>query len=368
MVIQACNTPTDKRPHSTLQAGDFKTTIDGKETNLFFLTSGNVQLAVTNFGARIVSLQVPDREGEFVDVVLGFESIKDYLNANEPFHGATIGRVANRIADGRFTLDSTKYTLPINNVTNHLHGGGGGFHNVVWNVEMVNDTSMVMSYQSPDGEMGYPGNLDVQVTYQLSNDNELIISYEATTDERTPVMLTNHAFFNLGGEASGTINDHILEINADSFIVVDSTLIPTGEIASVEGTVLDFRKGKKVGADLPLQNENIHLTNGKGYDHNWIVNRETSGEIGFAGSILDPDSGIKMSVYTEEPVLLFYGGNFLNGTDIGKSGKTFKYREAFCLETQHYPDSPNHDHFPSIILSPDERYESMSIYEFSIAE
>ncbi len=368
IVLHGCNISPEKPPVSTLKAGDFKTTIESRETNLYFLRNGDLQMAVTNFGARIVSLQVPDREGEYIDVVLGFESIEGYLNANEPFHGATIGRVANRIADGKFTLDGTQYTLPINNVTNHLHGGEGGFQNVVWNVETVNDTTITMSYRSADGEMGYPGNLDVQVIYQLSPENELIISYEAVTDKKTPVMLTNHAFFNLGGEGSGTINDHILEINADRFIVVDSTLIPTGEIAGVEGTVLDFRKPKKVGSDLPLQNENIHLTNGKGYDHNWIVNKENSGGMGFAGSILDPDSGIKMSVYTEEPVLLFYGGNFLDGTDVGKSGKAFKYREAFCLETQHYPDSPNQDHFPSVILSPDERYQSRSIYEFSITE
>ncbi|MGB7392846.1 MAG: aldose epimerase family protein, partial [Pricia sp.] len=273
-----------------------------------------------------------------------------------------------RIADGKFTLDSTEYQLPINNVTNHLHGGEGGFHNVVWDVEAVNDTSIVMSYLSEDGEMSYPGNLNVEVSYKMSPANELLISYRATTDKRTPVMLTNHAFFNLGGEASGTINDHVLEINADRFIVVDSTLIPTGEIAQVEGTVLDFRKPKRIGDDLSKQKVNQHLKNGKGYDHNWPLNKEKPGKMSFAGSIEDPDSGRKLTVYTQEPVLLFYGGNFLDGSDLGKLGKPFEYREAFCLETQHFPDTPNHDNFPSIILEKGDEYSTSSTYQFSTVQ
>jgi aldose 1-epimerase len=368
LLAQGCHSSSEEKEESALKAEDFQQTVNGKETNLFSLKNGDIEMSVTNFGARIVSLRIPDRQGEYADVVLGFESIDDYLNANEPFHGATIGRVANRIADGKFTLDGTEYTLPINNETNQLHGGEGGFHNVVWEVKVANDTSIVMSYLSEDEEMGYPGNLNVEVTYRLSPANELLISYEAVTDKRTPVMLTNHAFFNLGGEGSGTINDHVLEINADRFIVVDSTLIPTGEIAEVNGTVLDFRKPKRVGEDLPKQSENQHLRNGGGYDHNWILDKDYPGKMSFAGSILEPESGRKLTVYTEEPVLLFYGGNFLDGSDTGKAGKPFKYREAFCLETQHYPDSPNHDHFPSIILAPGEVYQTSSIYAFSIAK
>lgn len=366
LLALGCHSSSEEKEESALKAEDFQQTVNGKETNLFSLMNGNTEMSVTNFGARIVSLRIPDRQGVYADVVLGFESIDNYLNANEPFHGATIGRVANRIADGKFTLDGTVYTLPINNETNQLHGGEGGFHNVVWEVKAANDTSIVMSYLSEDGEMGYPGNLNVEVTYRLSPANELLISYEAVTDQRTPVMLTNHAFFNLGGESSGSINDHVLEINADRFIVVDSTLIPTGEIAQVEGTVLDFRKPKRVGEDLPKQVENQHLRNGGGYDHNWVLNKDYPGKMSFAGSILEPESGRKMTVYTEEPVLLFYGGNFLDGSDTGKSGKPYQYREAFCLETQHYPDSPNHDHFPSIILAPGEVYQTSSIYAFSV--
>lgn len=366
LLALGCHSTSEEKTESALKAEDFQQTVNGKATNLFSLKNGNTEMSVTNFGARIVSLRIPDRQGEYADVVLGFESIDDYLNANEPFHGATIGRVANRIADGKFTLDGTEYNLPINNTTNHLHGGEGGFHNVVWEVTAANDTSIVMSYWSEDGEMGYPGNLDVEVTYRLNPANELLIAYEAVTDKRTPVMLTNHAFFNLGGEGSGTINDHVLEINAEHFIVVDSTLIPTGEIAQVEGTVLDFRKPKRVGEDLPKQTESQHLRNGGGYDHNWILDKEYSGKMSFAGSILEPESGRKLTVYTEEPVLLFYGGNFLDGSDTGKSGKPYQYREAFCLETQHYPDSPNHDHFPSIVLAAGEVYQTSSIYAFNV--
>lgn len=368
LLAQACNTSTDKQPVPKVKADQFEHTINGKETGLYVLNNGDLQMAVTNFGGRIVSLQVPDRKGKYADVVLGFKSIEDYMKANEPFHGAIIGRVANRIADGKFTLDSTDYNVPINNITNHLHGGEGGFHNVVWDVEAVNDTSIVLSYLSEDGEMGYPGNLNVEVSYQLSQANELLISYQATTDKRTPVMLTNHAFFNLGGESSGTINDHILTIDADRFIVVDSTLIPTGEVARVKGTVLDFRNPKSIGKDLSKEKRNQHLKNGKGYDHNWPLNKEKQGEMSLAGSILEPESGRKLTVYTQEPVLLFYGGNFLDGTDVGKLGKPFKYREAFCLETQHYPDTPNHDNFPSIILEPGEEYRTSSVYRFSTVQ
>lgn len=360
--------PTAKTeiPYSVLKTENFQKTVDGKPTNLYFLVNGDVRMAVTNYGGRIVSLCTPDKDGKYADIVLGFKSIDDYLDANEVFHGATIGRVANRIADGKFTLDSVEYVLPINNKTNQLHGGKDGFHNQVWDVELVNDTSIVLTYFSKDGEMSYPGNLDVEVTYCLTPDNELVISYEAETDKRTPVMLTNHAFWNLGGEGSGTINDHILTINADSCIRIDSTLIPTGEIAPVEGTVFDFREGKPVGQDLAKQGENEQLQNGKGYDYNWPIKKGKSGKMTFAGSITDPKSGREMEVYTEEPVLLFYGGNFLSGKDVGKYGITFKYREAFCLETQHYPDSPNHDNFPSIILEPGEKYQTRSVYKFSI--
>ncbi len=365
LVFLSCNSSEEKEHAFRLKTENFKKEINGKETGLYNLKNGNIYMGVTNYGARIASLEVQDRQGEFRDVVLGFNSIDDYLQA-KPYYGATIGRVSNRIDSGRFSLDSVKYELPINNTTNHLHGGAGGFHSRVWDVKSVTDTSVVMSYSSPDGEMGYPGNLKVEVTYALSSNNEVEISYRAETDKATPVMLTNHAFFNLGGEGSGSINNHILEINADRFIVVDSTLIPTGEIAPVEGTVLDFRTPKAVSEGLKMENESIHLKNGKGYDHNWVINSENNPAMSYAGSILDPESGIKMTVSTEESVLLFYGGNFMQGEDVGKEGKPFKHREAFCLETQQYPDAPNHENFPSIILEPDETYQKSSLYKFSV--
>jgi aldose 1-epimerase len=359
------NSNKQEIPYSVLKKENFEKTVDGKQTNLYFIENGDIRMAVTNYGGRIVSLCTPDKRGEYTDIVFGFISIDEYLKANEVFHGAIIGRVANRIANGKFVLDGKEYTLPINNKTNHLHGGEKGFHNQVWDIEFINDTSISLSYFSKDGEMGYPGNLDVNITYILTPDNSLQIKYQANSDRKTPVMLTNHAFWNLSGEAGGSINDHILTINADSFIIIDSTLIPTGELAPVEGSVFDFRTPKTVGKDLSFQNENEQLKNGLGYDHNWPLNKEF-GVLSFAGSILDPKSGIKMEVYTEEPVLLFYGGNFLNGKDIGKYGKSLKYREAFCLETQHFPDSPNQNKFPSIISNPGDIYQTESIYRFSV--
>jgi aldose 1-epimerase len=352
-------------PCINLEPKDFQTTINGKKTNLFFVKNGDISLAITNFGGRIVSLCCPDRESKNDDVVLGFKNIHEYLNATEPFHGAIIGRVANRIDNGRFELNGVEYILPVNNKTNHLHGGEGGFHNVVWDVKSINDTSVVLRYFSEDGEMGYPGNVKVEVLYSINLKNEIIMQYKATSDSETPLMLTNHAFFNLAGEASGTINYHVLQINADSYIEIDSTLIPTGEIAKVEGTVFDFRNPKIIGKDLSKQSEIKQLRYGLGYDHNWIINKK-EGEMSFAGSIFDPSSGRKLEVFTEEPVLLFYGGNFMNGKDTGKYGRPLKYRESFCLETQHYPNSPNHKNFPSIILNPEKVYQTKSIYKFSI--
>ncbi|SET93891.1 aldose 1-epimerase [Draconibacterium orientale] len=241
-------------------------------------------------------------------------------------------------------------------------------HNQVWDVKSVDETSIVLTYLSKDGEMGYPGNLSVEVTYQLSADNEVQIDYKATTDESTPVNLTNHAFFNLKGEGNGTINDHLLTINADKFTAVDSTLIPLGKNVSVEGTPFDFRKAKTIGADLPLQDENEQLKNGLGYDHNFALNKTEGGEMSWAVTVVEPESGRKMGIFTEEPSIQFYGGNFMSGADTGKYGKAFDFREAFALETQHFPDSSNQPEFPSIILNPGETYSITSIYRFSTTE
>ena len=351
-----------------LNASDFQKTIDGKVTNLYLLKNDKIKVYITNYGGRIVSLLTPDRNGQMGDVVLGFKSIDDYLSANGTYHGALIGRVGNRIAKGKFTLDSKTYSLPINNNENHLHGGPEGFHNQVWEVKAFDQSSISMSYFSKDGEMGYPGNLDVQVKYSLNNENELLISYKATTDKSTPVNLTNHAFFNLAGEASGTINDHLLRLNADHFTPVDETLIPLGENRSVEGTPFDFRIPKTIGRDLNQQNTDTQMNYGGGYDHNFVLNKENDREMSLAGYVVDPKTGRRMDIFTEEPGIQFYGGNFMDGSDIGKYGKKFLYRESFALETQHFPDSPNQLSFPNIILLPGDVYQTKSIYKFSVAD
>jgi aldose 1-epimerase len=351
-----------------LKATDFQKTIDGKVTDLYLLKNDKIKVYITNYGGRIVSLLTPDRYGQVGDLVLGFKSIDDYLNANGPYHGALIGRVGNRIAKGKFELGSETYSLPINNNKNHLHGGPDGFNNQVWEVKAADESSITMNYFSRDGEMGYPGNLDVEVMYSLNDENELLIAYKAITDKSTPVNLTNHAFFNLAGEANGTINDHLLKLNADHFTPVDKTLIPLGENRSVEGTPFDFRTPKTIGRDLNQQKTDLQMDYGGGYDHNFILNKENHGEMSLAGYVIDPKSGRRMDIFTEEPGIQFYGGNFMDGSDIGKYGKKFLYRESFALETQHFPDSPNQPSFPNIILNPGEVYQSKSVYKFSVTE
>lgn len=352
----------------TLKAEDFRKTIGDKSTDLYFLKNGTIQAAITNYGGRIVGLCTLNKAGKMGDVVLGFNSIDDYLKANTPFHGALIGRVGNRIAKGKFTLDGQVYSLPLNNGVNHLHGGPGGFHNVVWDVKAVTDSSIVLVYISKDGEMGYPGNLNVVVQYLLDSKNRLVISYKAATDKSTPVNLTNHAFWNLAGEGNGTINDHFLTINADTYTPVDSTLIPIAGNEPVEGTPFDFRAGKAIGTDLAQVATNVQLKYGPGYDHNFALNKPTAGEMTLAAVVVEPVSGRKMEIFTQEPALQFYGGNFMDGADTGKSGKKYNYRESFALETQHFPDSPNNTNFPSIILKPGEVYQTSSIYKFGVIE
>ncbi len=371
LMMTACQPKAvkDNAECGNLKAEDFRGTKESSNTNLYFLRNGDISAAITNYGGRIVSLCVPGRDGKMADVVLGFNSIDGYMGAHEVFHGALIGRVGNRIAKGKFSIDGQEYTLPLNNGLNHLHGGPGGFFNVEWTVKSSNDTSLVLSYLSEDGEMGYPGNLNVKVTYSLSADNELLIDYLATTDKATPVNLTNHAFFNLAGEGSGaSINNHLLTINAEMFTPVDTTLIPFGENISVEGTPFDFRQAKAIGTDLPQQENNEQLKNGMGYDHNFVLNKDEEGAMTWAATVVEPISGRKMEVFTEEPGLQFYGGNFMSGKDTGKAGKPYGFRESFALETQHFPDSPNQANFASIILNPGEEYHTTSIYKFSVAE
>jgi aldose 1-epimerase len=348
-----------------LKASDFDTTINGKKTALYFLKNKNgLEAAITNYGGKVVSLLVPDRNGKIADVVLGFSSIQDYLKAG-PYFGALIGRYGNRIANGRFSIDGQIFQLATNNGVNHLHGGKVGFNAVVWDAKQINSQTLELSYLSLDYEEGYPGNLNVKVTYQLTDSNELQISYEATTDKATIINLTHHSFFNLQGEGNGTINDHLLTINADKYTPVGEGLIPTGELAKVEGTPFDFKNQKAIGHDLYTPNEQFDLA--KGYDHNFVLIRNHPDSRGLvqAAIVEEPMSGRVMEVCTSEVGLQFYGGNFLNGKDVGKSGKPYLYRSAFCLEAQHYPDSPNQPNFPSTILKPGETYHSLCIYRFS---
>ena len=348
--------------YQVLDKTNFQTSIEGKKTDLFLLENQNLKVFVTNYGARIVSLVVRDKFNQNLDVVLGFKSIDDYLKANEPYHGATIGRYANRISKGVFLLDGKKYNLPINNGINHLHGGPKGFHNKIWSMVSFDKEKIVMTLNSEDGEMGYPGNLDVELTYQIV-DNQLEISYKAITDKKTPINLTNHSFFNLAGEGSGTINNHILKLNSDFYTPVDSTLIPVGEKRLVDDSPFDFRKPKAIGSEINSSDDQIVY--GGGYDHNFILNKTVQDTLSHAATVFEPNRGVKMDIFTTEPAIQFYGGNFMDGSDVGKYGKKFLYRESFALETQHYPDSPNNQDFPNVYLSPSETYKSTSIYRFT---
>ena len=346
-----------------LSAG-FDTTINGNEVRLFTLKNKNNMVAsLTNYGGRIVSLLVPDSSGKLVDVVVGFDRVSDYVTSTEPYFGATIGRYGNRIAKGSFVIDGKTYQSSINNAPNMLHGGKMGFQNVVWDAEQTNDQTLVLTYLSKDMEEGFPGNLKVKVTYTLTDDNELKIDYEATTDKITVVNLTNHAFFNLNGEGSGNILNHTLEVNADKYTPVDTTLIPTGKILPVDGTPFDFRKMVAIGKRINEENE--QLKNGLGYDHNFVLNRSNTNGLQAAATVAGDKSGITMQVLTTEPGLQFYSGNFMQSKNTFKSGVKDDFRTAFCLETQHFPDSPNQPSFPSTLLKPGETYRSTSVYKFS---
>jgi aldose 1-epimerase len=345
----------------------YQTTIDGKQTDLFVLRNKNdVQAAVTNYGGRLVSLLVPDKQGKFVDVVLGFDSVHQYQLSTEPYFGATIGRYGNRIAKGKFKLDGKEYELATNNGANHLHGGKKGFQYVVWDAKQVGDSLLELSYLSRDGEEGYPGNLQVKVTYLLNDANELVLSYEASTDKKTVVNLTNHAFFNLNGQGSGTINNHLLRIYADYYTPVDSTLIPTGKIEAVAQTPFDFRNPAKIGQRVDA--DHIQIKNGKGYDHNFVLNNYKSADMKPAAKVTGDLSGITMELFTQEPGLQFYGGNFMQSKNTMKGGTKDDFRTAFCLETQHFPDSPNQPTFPSTVLEPGKKYSTKSIYRFPITQ
>ncbi|QJW88960.1 galactose mutarotase [Spirosoma taeanense] len=346
---------------------DFQAEINGKKVGLYFLKGSGMEVAITNYGARIVGLLVPDKMGRRTDVAPGFASLSAYQKANEPFYGPIVGRFGNRIAKGKFTLDGKTYQTELNNNGNTLHSGPSGFHTRVWDVKRANDKTIELTYVSKDGEGGFPGTVTTNITYSLTDDNGLKITYSATTDKATPYNPTSHGFFNLNGEGSGTVNNHILTINADRYSVVDKGLIPQGEPASVAGTPFDFRKPTTIGARINEKNEQLSF--GGGYDHNWILNRSggagSSAGMTKAAEIIGDQSGIKMEVLTTEPAIQFYSGNFFKGNDIGKYGKATNFQEAFALETQHYPDSPNHPTYPNTILRPGQTYHQTTEYRFS---
>lgn len=349
-----------------VQREPFGTMPDGKAVERFTLTNANgVELKAISYGGIITSLRVPDRSGRIDDIVLGFDRIEAYLK-DHPFVGAIIGRYGNRIAKGAFTLDGATHKLATNNGPNHLHGGARGFDKVLWTAEPVaGRNAITFSRTSPDGEEGYPGNLRVQVTYTLTDANELIVDYRATTDKATPVNLTQHSYFNLAGQASGGILDHQLMLNADRYTPVTDTLIPTGELAPVAGTPFDFRKPTAIGARI--DQDHVQLKSGKGYDHNWVLNRSGTG-LQLAARVTEPTTGRTMEIATTEPGIQFYSGNFLDGTLTGKGGAVYKHRTGFCLETQHFPDSPNQPKFPSTILRPGSEYKTSTVFTFGVTK
>jgi aldose 1-epimerase len=340
---------------------------EGKKVDLYTLKNANgMVVKITNYGGIVTSIKVPDKNNKFDDVVLGFNNLKDYLG-NNPFFGAIIGRYANRIGNGKFSINGVEHTLAKNNWKNTLHGGIKGFDKVVWEAEPVTGKkgqSLKLTYMSKDGEEGFPGNLNVKVTYTLTDDNSFQIDYYATTDKITIVNLTNHTYWNLAGEGSGDILSHQLRINADSFTPIDQDSIPTGEIRSVQGTPMDFRRPEAVGARINTNYDQLRFANG--YDHNWVINSGDDAKPALAATVYEPVSGRYMEVYTTEPGIQFYSGNFLNENIIGKSGKGYGARSALCLETQHYPDSPNKPEFPTVLLKPGEQYRTTTIYKFSV--
>jgi aldose 1-epimerase len=347
---------------SKMQKQSFGKTDDGQQTDLYILTNKNgMETSITNYGGTVVTLKVPDRNGKLDDVVLGYDKLDDYA-AGKAYFGAIIGRYANRIAHAKFTLDGITYTLPKNDGDNHLHGN---FNKRVWTAKDVSTSAgqaLELTYLSKDGEEGFPGNLSVKVVYTLTDQNELKIDYSATTDKDTVLNLTNHCYFNLAGQGNGDILQHQLMIRADRFPPVDASLIPTGELRSVKGTPFDFTTATAIGARIDQDDQQLKL--GRGYDHNWVLNSGTAGSLSLAAQAYEPHSGRLLEVSTTEPGLQFYTGNFLDGIR-GKGGKVYNRRYAFCLETQHFPDSPNHPNFPSTVLKPGQSFRSTTVYRFS---
>jgi aldose 1-epimerase len=360
----SCNSGSSTKSEASTQSDSSKynTTIDGKEVRLYTLKNkSGASVSITNYGGRVVSLLVPDKNNKLTDVVLGYDSIGSYRKKGEPFFGALIGRYGNRIGKGKFTLDGKEYNLQLNDGPNTLHGGTDGFFSKVWDAKQVDSQKLELNYVSKDGEAGYPGTLNVKVVYTLKDDNALQIDYTATTDKATVVNLTNHAYFNLNGEGDSTILNHELVIDANAYTPVDSTLIPTGKLTPVAGTAFDFNKAKTIGKSIEENDQQLKY--GKGYDHNFALTHH-DGKTPVA-KVTSPVTGITLEVYTTEPGLQFYSGNFLTGTDHdGKGAKAYPHRSAFCLETQHFPDAPNHANFASTVLKPGETYQTSTTYKF----
>lgn len=361
-----CNTTFSKENKSGLNPADFEKNIQGVDNQLYVLTNKNgMEVCITNYGATVVSVMAPDKNGVFKNVVLGHGSIEAILNSPEPFLSTTIGRYANRIAHGKCVLDGKELQLPVNNGPNHLHGGPEGFHAVAWHIEQIDAQTLQLRHTSPEGQAGFPGQVDVVMIYQLSDNNELTFEYTATTDKRTILNLTNHAFFNLKGIAtpSESIEDNVVEIFADFYTPVDETAIPTGEIAPVAGTPFDFTTPQTIASRI--EEENTQLKYGKGYDHNYVLRKNYPGELTKAATCLDPISGRTLTMFTTEPGVQLYTGNWLGGFE-GMHGTTFPERSAVCFEAQHFPDSPNKPHFPSVVLDPEQVYRQTTVYVFGV--
>lgn len=365
LLFTACNKkPETKLTLSGLNPAKFQTAVNTAKTDLYTLKNkSGMEVCITNFGGRIVSIMVPDKTGKLQDVVLGFDSIADYINIPSDF-GASIGRYANRINKGKLVLDKDTIQLPQNNFGHCLHGGPKGWQYQVYNAKQIDDTTLQLTRISPDGDENFPGNVTATVTYKLTDDNSIDIKYSATTDKKTVINMTNHSYFNLSGDPSKPATDEILYINADNYTPVDSTFMTTGEILSVKATPMDFTTPKAVGKEI-ADYKFVQLKNGNGYDHNWVLN--TKGDIKqLAAKLTSPESGISLEVYTNEPGIQVYTGNFLDGSVKGKKGITYNQRASVCLETQHYPDSPNKPQWPSTVLMPGQTYNSECIFKFTV--
>ena len=347
-----------------LNRKDFQTTVNGKKTDLYILRNRKgYEVAVTNFGGAIVAIMVPDKDGKVANVIQGHDNIQDVINSPEPFLSTLIGRYGNRICKGTYTLNGKEYQLALNDGPNHLHGGPTGFHSRIWDAKQMGPRALALSYISSYGEEGFSGECRINVEYTFTDNNELVIEYLATTNKKTIINLTHHAFFSLAGIANPTpaVDNVELQLNADFYLPIDKVSIPTGEILKVEGTPFDFRTPKPIGQDINADNE--QLKNGSGYDHNYVLNKKEEGELSFAAKLKEPNSGRTMEVYTTEPGLQLYTGNFESGIS-GTHDSTYPWRSAVCLEAQHFPDTPNRPYFPSVVLRPGEQYKQKTIYKF----